>query len=307
MANTRSYSRSWNGGEVTPEFFGRLDDAKFQTGLALCRNFVVLPHGPIHNNAGTEFVREVKTSAKRTRLLPFTFSITQTMVLEFGEGYFRFHTQGATLEASPGTPYEISNPYAEADLLDIHYVQSADVLTLVHPNYAPRELRRVGATNWTLTTISFSSPISAPGAPTITATGHTAVKYTYYYVVTAVAADGVSESAASSQGSAGGNLFETGAIVTVSWAAVSGATRYNVYKLQGGLYGYIGQTTGTSIIDDNIAPDLSKTPPTYETVFNGAGDYPAAVSYFEQRRSFAGTTNKPQNIWTASNSASSPY
>jgi hypothetical protein len=32
-------------------------------------------------------------------------------------------------------------------------------------------------------------------------------------------------------------------------------------------------------------------------VFNAAGDYPAAVSYFEQRRCFAGTINKPQNIW----------
>lgn len=297
MANIRILQRSFAGGEVSPEMFGRIDDAKYQAGLAKCRNFITKVQGPAENRPGFAFVREVKDSTKRARLIPFTFSTTQTMVIELGAGYFRFHTQGATLEASPGTPYEISNPYGEADLLDIHYVQSADVLTLVHPNYAPRELRRVGATNWTLTTISFSSPISAPGAPTITATGHTAVKYTYYYVVTAVAADGVSESAASSYGSAGGNLFETGAIVTVSWAAVSGATRYNVYKLQGGLYGYIGQTTGTSIIDDNIAPDLSKTPPTYETVFNGAGDYPAAVSYFEQRRSFAGTTNKPQNIW----------
>jgi hypothetical protein len=92
-------------------------------------------------------------------------------------------------------------------------------------------------------------------------------------------------------------LFETGATVTISWAAVTGASRYNVYKLQGGLYGYIGQTAGLSIVDDNISPDLGKTPPIYDSVFNAAGDYPGAVSYFEQRRCFAGTTNKPQNIW----------
>jgi hypothetical protein len=42
---------------------------------------------------------------------------------------------------------------------------------------------------------------------------------------------------------------------------------------------------------------MSKTPPIYETVFNSPGDYPAAVSYFEQRRCFAGTINKPQHIW----------
>ena len=171
------------------------------------------------------------------------------------------------------------------------------MLTLVHPNYAPRELRRLGATNWQLTTLSFAALIAAPGAPSLSAAGHTAVKYTYYYVVTAVDSEGVSESAASASSSVGGNLFETGATVTISWAAVAGASRYNVYKLQGGLYGYIGQTTGLSIVDDNISPALGKTPPLYDSVFGGAGEYPGAVSYFEQRRCFAGTTNKPQNIW----------
>jgi hypothetical protein len=296
MPNVRSLQRSFSGGEITPEMFGRIDDAKYQSGLALCRNFVAKPHGPAENRAGFAFVRAVKDSTRKTRLLPFTFSTTQTMIVEMGAGYFRFHTQGATL-LDGGAPYEIANPYAEADLFDIHHVQSADVLTLVHPGYAPRELRRVGPTNWTLTAVDFTPTVSAPAAPTVTATGHTAVKYTYYYVVTSVGADGVQESAASAAGNAGGNLFETGATVTVSWGAVAGATRYRVYKLQGGLYGYIGQTDGTSLVDDNIAPDLGVTPPRYDSLFAGAGDYPGAVSYFEQRRAFAGTTNKPQNIW----------
>lgn len=296
MANVRTLQRSFAGGEVSPEMFGRIDDAKYQAGAAKMRNFIAKPQGPAENRPGFAYVREVKDSTKKTRLIPFTYSTTQTMVIELGAGYFRFHTLGATV-LSAGVPYEIANPYAEADLFDIHYVQSADVLTLVHPNYAPRELRRLGATSWTLSTISFAAPISAPAAPTVVATGHTAIKYTYDYVVTAVAADGISESVASASGTAGGNLFETGAICTISWTAVGGATRYNVYKLQGGLYGYIGQTTGVSIVDNNIAPDLAKTPPIYDTVFSGAGDYPGAVSYFEQRRTFAGTTNNPSTLW----------
>ena len=297
MANIRSLQRSFAGGEVTPELFGRNDDVKYQSGLALCRNFITKPQGPAENRPGFAFVREVKDSTKKVRLIPFTYSATQTMVIEMGAGYFRFHTAGATLESSPGTPYEISNPYAEADLFDIHYVQSADVLTLVHPGHAPRELRRLGATNWTLATIAFTPSIGTPGTPTVTTAGGTAAKYTYYYVVTAFGDDGVSESPASASASVSSNLYETGCTNTISWTAVSGASRYNVYKLQGGVYGYIGRTTGTSIVDSNIAPDLSKTPPTYDTVFNATGDYPAAVSYFEQRRVFAGTTNKPQNIW----------
>lgn len=294
MANVRTLQRSFSGGEVSPEMFGRIDDAKYQAGLARCRNFIVKPQGPAESRPGFAFVRAVKDSTKKVRLIPFTYSTTQTMVIEMGAGYFRFHTMGATL-LSGGSPYEIANPYAEDDLFDIHYVQSADVLTLVHPNHAPRELRRLGATNWQLSTVSFAAGTTAPGSVTATPTGTGTASYSY--VVTTLASDGVSESAASAVATCTNNLFTSGNSNAISWGAVGGASRYLVYKLSGGLYGYIGETAGLSIVDDNIAADLSKTPPTYETVFNASGEYPGAVSYFEQRRCFAGTINKPQNIW----------
>lgn len=296
MPNTRTLQRSFGGGEVTPEFYGRIDDVKYQTGLALCKNFLVYPHGPAANRAGTTYVNAVKDSTKAVRLIPFTYSTSQTMVLEFGDQYLRFHTQGATL-LSGGSIYEISTPYLEADLFDLHYVQSADVMTLVHPSYAPRELRRLGATNWTLSTISFTNPIAAPSGVTATASGHSTAKYNYTYVVTTITTDGLRESVASSSATANGNLLEQGGIVTISWSAVSGASRYYVYKLQGGLFGYIGQTTSTSIIDDNIAPDMGVTPPQYDSIFASSNNYPQAVSYFEQRRCFAGTNTEPQNLW----------
>lgn len=302
MPNVRTLQRSFAGGEMSPEMFGRIDDVKYQTGAATMKNFTATPQGPAENRAGFAFVREVKDSTKRTRLIPFTYSTTQTMVIELSPGYIRFHTQGGTL-LSGGVPYEIANPYAEADIFDIHYVQSADVMTLVHPNYAPRELRRLGATNWTLTTINFGSPIAAP-------TGVTATRYipassstnadtyeTMSYVVTAITADEIGESVSSSVASVTNNIFVTGATNTISWSAVTGASRYRVYKLLGGLYGYIGSTTGTSIVDNNIAPDLSVTPPIYDNEFVSTGNYPGAVSYFEQRRCFAGTINEPQKIW----------
>lgn len=302
MPNVRTLQRSFAGGEMSPEMFGRIDDVKYQTGAATMKNFIATPQGPAENRAGFAFVREVKDSTKRTRLIPFTYSTTQTMVIELSPGYIRFHTQGGTL-MSGGVPYEIANPYAEADLFDIHYVQSADVMTLVHPNYAPRELRRLGATNWTLTTINFGSPIAAP-------TGVTATRYipassstnadtyeTMSYVVTAITSDEIGESVSSSVASVTNNIFVTGATNTISWSAVTGASRYRVYKLLGGLYGYIGSTTTTSIVDNNIAPDLSVTPPIYDNEFVSAGNYPGAVSYFEQRRCFAGTINEPQKIW----------
>lgn len=382
MANTRTFNRSFAGGEMSPEMYGRIDDVKFQTGAATLRNFIATPQGPAENRPGFAFVRAVKDSTKKTRLIPFTYSTTQTMVIELGAGYIRFHTQGQTL-LSGGVPYEIANSYAEADLFDIHYVQSADVLTLVHPKYPPAELKRLGPTNWTLTNITFTPIIGAPSSVTVTGssgftvdiaaitqanpavittvsnhglipgdsiyikniggmvefvegfyaveskpTDNTLTVKTYnggvivdsttwsaytsggniqygdkvydinnYYVVTSIAQNGIDESPASTAGNVVNNLYVTGAFNTITWPAVTGALRYNVYKRQSGLYGYIGQTQTTSFTDNNIAPDMGTTPPIYETVFNATGEYPGAVSYFEQRRAFAGTVNSPQKLW----------
>jgi hypothetical protein len=425
MPSTRIYNRSFAGGELSPEMFGRIDDIKFQTGAAKMRNFIPTPQGPAENRPGTFYVATVKDSTKSTRLLPFTYSTTQTMVLEFGQGYIRFHTQGSTLQAGspaayngatayvvgdlvssggtnyyciaattgnappnatywyplPSSAYEIPSPYQEADLFSIHYVQSGDVLTLVHPNHAPRELRRLGATTWTLTAITFVAPVAVPGAPTVTASrgdalnitgitqanpgvvttvgnhgfaigdsvyinggtmtqlsgfylvnttpatntfsvkaydtgvpvdttaytawasggfvqfGDKSLDFDNYYVVTAIAQNAVDESAASPSGNVINNLNAIGAKNTITWSAVAGALRYNVYKRQSGLYGYIGQTAATSFDDDNIGPDMGITPPIVETPFSSANNYPRSVSYFEQRRIFAGTNNAPQTIW----------
>jgi len=50
---------------------------------------------------------------------------------------------------------EIATPYVAADLATIDYAQSADVLTLTHQNYQPRELTRTSDTSWTISTCTF--------------------------------------------------------------------------------------------------------------------------------------------------------
>lgn len=192
--SVKTLTRSFAGGEITPELFGRIDLGKFQTGLAACRNFIPLPHGPVTRRPGTKYVREVKNSAKFTRLIPFAYSAEQTMVLEFSDQFIRFHTNGGTL-MSGGSPYQILSPFFEADLRDLHYTQSADVLTITHPDYPIYEVRRLGATNWTVTAASFAPTLSSPINVAASVVGTGTIAYTY--VVTALAANGVDESVAS--------------------------------------------------------------------------------------------------------------
>ncbi len=80
--------------------FGRIDDAKFQTGAAVMENFIASPQGPSRNRPGFAYVNAAKFSNSPARLIPFVYNNTQTMVIELGNQYARFHTQGATLRYS---------------------------------------------------------------------------------------------------------------------------------------------------------------------------------------------------------------
>lgn len=57
--------------------------------------------------------------------------------------------------------FEIKTPWSAADLIDadgrfnLRFVESADVMYLCHPNYAPRKLSRIGGVDWALATVNF--------------------------------------------------------------------------------------------------------------------------------------------------------
>lgn len=103
--------RSFAGGEITPELYGRIDLTKYQTGLALCKNFLSLPHGPLYRRPGLAFLAEASTPAnaslRAVRLIPFAFSATQTAVLEFSHGKIRVFVDGGLLSDEQRTITDI--------------------------------------------------------------------------------------------------------------------------------------------------------------------------------------------------------
>lgn len=302
MASSKTLTRSFAGGEITPEMYGRLDNVKFQTGLALARNGIVLPHGPFTKRPGFAFVREAGVSASPVRIIPFSFSATQTMVLELGHLYMRFHTMGGTL-LDTGVPYVVATPYQATDLSALKFTQSADVITITCTGYQTRELRRLGAVNWTLTVPTLGSSPAAPTSPTATVSGSGGTAKNYYYKVTTVTPDGLEESLPVGPTTvAAVDLTVVGNKVTVAWTAPAGITApsYRVYKTVGGsgrLYGFMGETTDVNFIDDNITPDYSRNPPASVIRLDTVDNYPGAVTYFEQRRCFAGTVKNPQAVY----------
>lgn len=188
--------------------------------------------------------------------------------------------------------YEIPTPYATADLADLQFVQSGDVVTITHPSYDTRDLTRTGHTSWTLIARTFQPGISAPAGPSNTGAAGTSGDG---WVITAVADETYEESVASAvtQTSA---TASSGSPITVSWTAVSGAQEYNVYKRKNGVFGFAGVAAGTSFVDNGITQDMSITPPTARNPFSGAGNRPAVVTYYQQRIVFANQNNNTQRI-----------
>lgn len=233
---------------------------------------------------------------KITSLSADTFSLQYLDGTNVNSTSFGVYTSGGTTRSV----YEISSPYLEADLAALKYVQSADVITIAHPNYAPRTLSRTGDTSWTLAAITFAPGIAAPaGTPTVTPTGATG-STTYNYVITAVDEETSEESLGSSVGTTttgNANLTATN-YNAISWTAVSGASQYNVYRDLNGIYGLVGIAGSTSFHDIGaVDPDTANSAPVARNPFSAAGDYPSCVTYYQQRLMFGNTTNDPEGIY----------
>ena len=154
MAKASFPFSNFTAGELSPRLDGRTDVSKYFNGCKTLQNFVIHPHGGASRRPGTKFVREVKTSSNFTRLIPFEFNVTQAYILEFGENYFRIHKDGGTV-ISGGNPVEVATVYTSAQVSEIKFTQSADVMYLVHPSHPVQKITRTSHTAWTISEVNF--------------------------------------------------------------------------------------------------------------------------------------------------------
>jgi hypothetical protein len=82
-------SPNFSKGEISEDLLGRIDVSAYATGLRRARNVVGLKYGGVTKRPGTRLVAEVYDGSSPVRLMPFQFSLTQTYMLEMGQGYMR--------------------------------------------------------------------------------------------------------------------------------------------------------------------------------------------------------------------------
>lgn len=324
---------SMAGGELAPALHGRVDLARYQTSLKTCRNFIAQQYGGVTNRPGTKFVAEVANSAKRHRAIDFTFSTEQTYVLIFGDLTMQVVKDGGMVESSPGVVMTVVTPFTEADLPDLNWTQSADVLTVVHPDHAPQQISRTSHTAWTVTEFAnVNGPFQDinSGATTVYASAAAGVGITLtasaalfdasmiglpFYIEqkdygqpwapgVAVAASAIRRSDDKYYITVAGGT--TGSEMPIHEADIANDGGVEWTYLHPG-FGYCTITAVASSVSATATvvkriPDgaVGAGGATYKwakSAWGGDQGYPSAVTYFQNRQVFGGSTGAPQSVW----------
>lgn len=246
---------NFSAGELSPLVHGRVDVDRYKAGLETCFNYIPTIQGGLTRRPGTEYIAEVKSSTSKGRLIPFQYSTLQAYILVFCYGKIRFYKDLGEIQTG-GSAYEIAMPYAEDELADLRFAQSADVLYIVHKRWAPRKLVRRGTYDWslyvldlkdgpyksinnsglTMTNIGTVGTISIVAGPTKTVTG--AVNNGAGLARLTVVAHGYYDNLIVSIGSVGGvtgvnSSYQTLAIINQDVVDLNGTTFGGTYTSGG--------------------------------------------------------------------------
>lgn len=157
----------FNRGEVSPLIDARPDLQSYQFGCLTLENWEVEPEGPVTFRRGSTWALEAKEACIN---YGFVYSETTAYVLELGEEYIRFVSNGAYVESAPSTPLEVATPYSLAECYELSIKAINDVVYIVHPSHAPRKLTRVSATSWTIQEVPWTYPPMLSGNPDLSKT-----------------------------------------------------------------------------------------------------------------------------------------
>lgn len=336
MPNAAFPVTNFTAGELTPLLEARVDLAQYANGCRTVSNFLIHPQGGVYRRGGTQYISGVKTNSKKVRLVPFEFSVSQAYVLEFGENYIRFYAnQGQVVSGSPSAAVELTTTYAESELFELQFAQSADILYITHPNHAPAQLTRTAATTFTIADTVFEdgpwldenietttlTPSATTGTITITASATTGINGGDGFQSTDVGrlvriGHVAGAWAASTSYSVGDvvrnndNIYKairagtsagSGGPSGEGDAIVDGSVTWEYVEDGGVRWGYaeITAITSTTLVDATVKEDFGGT--SAETSWRlGAwygGSYPGSVAFYEQRLFFAGSTDNPQTLW----------
>ena len=165
--------------------------------------------------------------------------------------------------------YTLATTYETADLAELKFAQSADVMYICHPDYVPKKLSRTGHTSWTITDVVFTN------GPYLD--------------------DNITEVTLHSSA----HTVGTARNLTASAATFVSTDIGRLVRFRNG-YGEITAFTSSTAVTWTIIKDTGSGSNSTDWALGAWSDttgYPSCVSFFEQRLVFAGTTDQPQTLF----------
>jgi len=201
-----------------------------------------------------------------------TFELQDKDGVDINSSTFTTYTSGGV----SNKVFELATPYTTAQLFDIKFAQSADVMYITHPAHEVEKLSRTGHTAWTLTDVDFTKgPMQdANTTDTTLNPGQAAVGTGIALVASAVT--GIN-------GGSGFLATDVGRFVFLNdgYAKITGVTN-----------------TTNAVMTIITALDNANATANWQLgAFSDTTGHPSCVTFFEQRLVFAGTTNQPQTVF----------
>ena len=165
--------------------------------------------------------------------------------------------------------YTLTTTYETADLADLKFAQSADVMYICHPDYSVKKLSRTGHTSWTITEVDFTNgPYLDDNTTAVTlhSSAHT---------------------------------VGTSRTLTASAATFVSTDVGRLVRFRNG-YGEITAFTSSTSVTWTIIKDTGSGSNSTDWAlgaFSETTGYPSCVTFYEQRLVFAGTTDQPQTLF----------
>ena len=173
--------------------------------------------------------------------------------------------------------YTLPTPFTTADLPNLKFAQSADVMYICHPSYHVHKLSRTGHTSWFLDDVQFTAgPLLDHNVELTTLTA------------SATTGNGITITASDIIGINNDIGFQSTDVNRI------------IHLGTGKGLAKITSVASTLIVTADVIETLSTTSATTDWALGAwsvTTGYPSCVSFYEQRLVFAGTTENPQTLY----------
>jgi hypothetical protein len=308
MAVFRDLKNNLTGGQISPTASRRMDLAAVKNGADLMLNAIPRLSGGAYRRPGTFHESSVSQATNHApRLFPFVVSKSESYAIQISKTiggnayakYFRPTSNSSTSSSGSvtGTPpwsfptltTMAADETTDDQMHEVQYVQSVDVMTMVHPLHKPRRLFRTAAN-----TFKFGTFDQYNAAGTITTFAGADLMNAWPYLDQNVSAITLAISAAT---------VGTGRTLTASAAFFNTAHVGAFFKVNvSGTVGCAEITAFTSSTSVTATVHVafggtSASAAWWESAWSDYRGWPRSVILYQNRIGYAGTKHMPDSIW----------